>query len=220
MVQKKLVVCKQSMVEQLKTKHHLNNEFKSSWNQLNKACWFVCPFDELKDNMLQKKSDSWLPFSHHSVAILDLLPSRKTSRFPHMSVRAVSRRRQPFTRRGQVLSRPGDFICSPLGRADISYGGEPTHKQLKFKNGKDDGKGVASKSHFKLSFNEKVVSFCWFTHVKSNWSNPNSLSPLRLVLSSQRGCQVVRWTHLGQMNLLEIQKKTSIKKKNTKQKKW
>ena len=134
---KKLVVCKQSMVEQLKTKHHLNNEFKSSWNQLNKACWFVCPFDELKDNMLQKKSDSWLPFSHHSVAILDLLPSRKTSRFPHMSVRAVSRRRQPFTRRGQVLSRPGDFICSPLvGRHILRRFNPQTAK-----NGKDDGKG-------------------------------------------------------------------------------
>ena len=163
MVQKKLVVCKQSMVEQLKTKHHLNNEFKSSWNQLNKACWFVCPFDELKDNMLQKKSDSWLPFSHHSVAILDLLPSRKTSRFPHMSVRAVSRRRQPFTRRGQVLSRAGDFICSPLVGQTLSYGGS-THKQLKME--KMMGR-AASKSHFNFLFDEKVVSFCWFTHVKS-----------------------------------------------------
>ena len=73
------------------------------------------------------KRNSIPEYLFHSIAWLHVTSSHQ-NRFPHMSVRAVSRRRQPFTRRGQVLSRPGDFICSPLGRADISYGGEPTHK--------------------------------------------------------------------------------------------
>lgn len=113
----------------LKTQHRLNNEFKSSLKPIPNHVDSYASLTNCK--IICCKRNPIPDYLFHTIASLYLTSSHQ-NRFPHMSVRAVSRRRQPWKHVFWAGGFPGWLQeCSPLGRADISYGGEPTHKQLK-----------------------------------------------------------------------------------------
>ncbi len=95
----------------LKTKHHLNDEFKSSWNQLHKACWFLCLF-----NQLEEKATRIIPFLNMFPHYWPPLPVKKGAGFRTCRCVRFHVDDSPLHRSlpdiGTTPLVPGEFRCS------------------------------------------------------------------------------------------------------------